>query len=445
MSYKRIEKSLKNIITKSENCENYKNIQNSFTRNRKMNFKDYVWYLIFQKGRTASMELDEYLKHKNNTYKISISKQAFSKQRLNIKPEIFIDLYKDYLTDFYVNSKNEVKTYKGYHVLAIDGSMFEIPNTKELREIFKTQKNSSGHRESARARVSGIYDVENEFIIDAIITDCEQGEKNLAKTNVIEAGKIIDLTKSIIIFDRGYPGVDLIWFLEKIGVKYIFRLQSTNMYEKEKACMITNDEWVDLNVCGDRLRKIEDETIKKELKEKKNISIRLTKVILDTGEIEYLLSNISKTIIPEAEMKNTYFKRWQIEIGYDILKNKLHIENFTGKTKITIEQDFYAQIYVFNLLQDIKHDANEKIQQKHKDKNLKYEYKPNVNLLAGWLKNILIAMIFVNSKKKKCELYDIILEKAEKNLVAINPNRSYIRKAYTSGRNKYSTNIRYNM
>lgn len=55
-------------------------------------------------------------------------------------------------------------------------------------------------------------------------------------------------------------------------------------------------------------------------------------------------------------------------------------------------------------------------------------------------------MIFVNGKKKKCELYDIILEKAKKKkLVAINPNRSYIRKAYTSGRNKYSTNIRYNM
>ena len=86
-----------------------------------------------------------------------------------------------------------------------------------------------------------------------------------------------------------------------------------------------------------------------------------------------------------------------------------------------------------------------KIQQNYKNKNLKYEYKPNVNLLAGWVKQVLIAMIFVNSKKKKYELYDIILEKAEKNLVAINPNRSYIRKAYTSGRNKYSTNIRYNM
>ncbi len=59
----------------------------------------------------------------------------------------------------------------------------------------------------------------------------------------------------------------------------------------------------------------------------------MSKVILETGEVEYLLSNISEEIIKPEEMKETYFKRWQIEIGYDILKNKLHIENFTGKTK----------------------------------------------------------------------------------------------------------------
>ena len=445
MSFKRIEKSMNNILIKSTDNDNYRYKHKSFTRKRKMNFKDYVWYLIFQKGRTASMELDEYLKNKNNSYKISISKQAFSKQRLNLKPEIFIDLYKDYLKDFYINYKEEVKTYKGFYVLAVDGSMFEIPNTKELRELFKTQKNSSGQRESARARVSGIYDIENEFIIDAIIADCEQGEKRLAKKNIEETGKIIDLKKCIIIFDRGYPGLDLIWFLEKLGVKYIFRLQNSNMYEDEKNSMTTNDEWVNLSCNNNRLRKIEDEITKNELKEKKSIPVRITKVTLDTGEKEYLLSNISEKTIPEKEMKEAYFKRWKIEIGYDILKNKLHIENFTGKTKVTIEQDFYAQIYVFNLLQDIKHEANEKIKLNHKNKNLKYEYKPNVNLLAGWIKNILIAVIFAKSKKKKIELYNIIIEKAEKNLVAINPNRSFNRNPYTSGRNKYSTNIRYNM
>ena len=78
-------------------------------------------------------------------------------------------------------------------------------------------------------------------------------------------------------------------------------------------------------------------------------------------------------------------------------------------------------------------------------KPYKYEYKPNINLLAGWLKNILIAMIFADTNEERRKLYDIIIEKAEKNLVAIKPNRTYERKHDTSKRNKYSTNLRNNM
>lgn len=444
MSYKRINKSVKDIKGKNNQNEKYKNNSKVFVRERKMSFTDYVWYLIMQKGRTTSMELDEYLKNKNGTYKISISKQAFSKQRQYLKPQIFIDIYKDYLEDFYHNYPEENKTYKGYNICAIDGSLFEIPNTKELREEYKTQKNSSGDRESARARVSGIYDVENGFMIDALIKDCGDGEKELAKKNIENAGKIINLENCIIIFDRGYPGIDLIWYLEKLKIKYIFRLQ-TKMYEKEKKAMKTNDEWIELNVAGDRLKKIIDKEVKNELKKQKTLKVRISKVVLDTGEIEYLLTNITEDIIAPEKMKETYFKRWQIEIGYDILKNKLHLENFTGRTKITIEQDFYAQIYTFNVLQDIKNTNNRRIQAKQKNKNLKYKYKVNINILAGWLKNILIAVMFTKDEEEQEKLYNIIVEKAEKNLVAIIPNRTNIRKPYTSIRNKYRTNLRNNM
>ena len=306
MSYRRISKSKKDIKTKNSN--KYKNNEKAFVRKRKMEFTDYVWYLIMQKGRTTSMELDEYLKNKNGTYEISISKQAFSKQRQNLNPQIFIDIYKDYLEDFYNNYPEEVKKYKGYYVCAIDGSLFEIPNTEKLREEYKTQRNSSGNRESARARVSGIYDVENGFMLDALIKDCKQGEKELAKENIENTCKLLDLKKCIIIFDRGYAGIDLIWHLEKLKTNYIFRLQ-TGMYEKEKSAMKTEDEWIELNVTGNRLRKITKEEIRKELKEQKTIRVRMSKVILDTGEIEYLLSNISEEIIKPKEMKETYFKR----------------------------------------------------------------------------------------------------------------------------------------
>lgn len=63
----------------------------------------------FQKGRSTSMELDEYLKNKNGTYEISISKQAFSKQRLNVKPQIFIDIYRLFNRFLYKLSRRSKK------------------------------------------------------------------------------------------------------------------------------------------------------------------------------------------------------------------------------------------------------------------------------------------------------------------------------------------------
>ena len=57
MSYKRINKSINEI--KSKNSNMYKSNDKVFVRKRKMEFTDFVWYLIMQKGRTTSMELDE--------------------------------------------------------------------------------------------------------------------------------------------------------------------------------------------------------------------------------------------------------------------------------------------------------------------------------------------------------------------------------------------------
>lgn len=389
------------------------------------------------------MELDSYLKEKNGNYDIDITKQAFSKQRQYLKPEIFIDLGKEYLQTFYQGAPEEVKKYKGHIILAVDGSMFEIPNTKEMQEEYKTQTNSSEHRISARARVSGIYDVENGFMVNALIKDCGKSEAILGYENIENAKEIIDIKNSIIIFDRGYASTELLLYMEENGIRYICRLQGET-YETEKRGMKTNDEWVELKLDHNRRRSIKNEELLKKAKEMKILKARMSRVILDTGEVEYLLSNVGKEIIAEEEMKEAYFKRWQIEIGYDILKNKLHVENFTGRTKITIEQDFYAQIYTYNLLQDIKNDANIRLQEENKEKGLKYEYKPNINILAGYLKNILIAIMFTESDEEKEKLYRLIVEKAKKNLVAIKPNRTFERKEY-GGKNKYRTNLRPNM
>jgi len=440
MSYERIEKSIEEMMKKSKDVT-YRTDEKRFTRERKLTSTDIVWYLTMQKGKSTSVELEEYLKNKNGNYQMEVTKQAFSEQRQYLKPELFIDLNRDYLRSFY-QEKKEVKTYKGYRVFAVDGSMFELPNTKKLREEYKAQVNSSKHRISARARVSVLYDVENHFVTDALIKDCEVSEIKMAYENIENVEKAVGLERSIILFDRGYPSIELLIWLEMRNIKYICRLQSTT-YKKEREAMLSDDEWIELKLHSDRLRKASREDVIKRAKEMKTLKVRMSQVLLPTGEIEYLISNMEKEIISEKEMKEAYYKRWQVEIGYDILKNKLQVENFTGRTQITIEQDFHAQIYVFNLLQDIKADANRKVKEDSKRKELKYEYQTNLNTLAGYLKNILVGIMFIEDEEEKRELYDIIIRKAKKDLVPIKPNRSFERKEYT-GKNKFRTNLRRN-
>lgn len=85
------------------------------------------------------MGLDEYLKAKNNTYKISIIKQPFSNQRLNLKLEIFRNLYNNYLKDFYIFFK-EVKNIRD-DIFSYRCPMFETPNIKGLGEIYQNKQN----------------------------------------------------------------------------------------------------------------------------------------------------------------------------------------------------------------------------------------------------------------------------------------------------------------
>ena len=97
--------------------------------------------------------------------------------------------------------------------------------------------------------------------------------------------------------------------------------------------METDDEWVNISLNSNRRRNIKDEELKAKAEELSHLNLRIVNIPLKTGEIETLLTNLPNDIASPAELKNLYGERWQIEKGYDVLKNKLEIENFTGKTR----------------------------------------------------------------------------------------------------------------
>ena len=123
-----------------------------------------------------------------------------------------------------------------------------------------------------------------------------------------------------------------------------------------------NDEIVAIELTRKRLEKIKSKEIRKELKEKKKLESRFVKYILNTGEEEILITNVDRQDFSTEEIGELYYRRWKIELAYNIAKNKLELQNFTGQSKIVVEQEFYGQMLMLNIAEDLKKEANKKVE-----------------------------------------------------------------------------------
>ena len=127
--------------------------------------------------------------------------------------------------------------------------------------------------------------------------------------------------------------------------------------------MTSNDVYIDINLTSARMKKLPEE-LKQKANEEGRMKIRITLIKFkdkNNKEItEIIASNLPMDKITAQDIKILYNKRWKIETNNNRLKNIIVIENFTGHRKIIIEQDFYSDIILFNLLICMKHDVNKK-------------------------------------------------------------------------------------
>jgi IS4 transposase len=377
-------------------------------------FKSILIFILNFVKKSLQLELDDFFNDINGTGSY-VTKQAFSKARQKISPTAFMKMSDAIIKWFYKDT--EFKTYKGYRLLSIDGTVLEINNTESLREKFGYIENQS--MKVARARASGLYDVENDMIISSVINPYKTGERAVAQ-DLINKLEELGFNNDLILFDRGYPSKDFISFLEQKKVKYLMRVS------------VSFKSLV--NVKG------EDQVL--EIKHKKEtLKVRVLKFPLDSGVTETLITNVFDESITISDFKKLYFKRWGIEVKYNELKSRLEIQNFSGETPVAIEQDFYATMYLANMVSLAKMDANAIIEENNDGKNLKHEYKVNTNILIGKLKNSLVIMLLEKSSRKRSKILNKIMQEISRNIIPIRPNRQYPRRM-TLRANKNSPNTK---
>jgi len=431
-----------NVLKETKDSEFWKKYitkESAFSRvgSQKMSVHDMTMFTMANTGKTLSIEIFEFFEHMNKPDD-AVTKQALSKQRQYVDSKIFSDLNKLYVKKSYACSN---RTFCGYNVIAVDGSTMEIPNTKEMKEIYGAAKASKTSSSNARIGLNGFYDPLNNFLIRLVVDKYQKAEKTVFLENIDELLEMYARDKILFIFDRGYICMELLLKLSELGVKYLFRLPSY-CYKEEREKATKKDEVIEIKITRARMKGVDKDKQKAYLLQGFK-SERLVQVELDTGDIEYLLTNLSSQEVSSEEMKDLYWQRWHIEKCFNILKNRLHIENISARTKNGVEQDIQATVFLGNIIADMAKEINLQIPKKAKNK---YEYRVNVNVLAGVVKTYFHYFFFTEAATHE------IREKYQKRLLEFVKSKIIARKTGITNprivkvsRNKHKTNIRRNM
>ena len=361
-----------------------------FTRNRKLPFQALLKFLLSMHKTSSQCALNRFLERKG----ISMSQQALSKARSKFDHTPFFKLFTGVRDAFYGEEYlDTLRKYHGKFLVAIDGSDTPLPNLPSLLEKFG---GTGAKASSPTARMSIAYDILNDFIIDAAFSPLSVSERSHAKNHIEEVGQVIDLKNTIFIMDRGYASRELVELLSA-KAHYLFRLRTKFSCE------------IDALPLGSHTITMYDD-----------VKVRIVKFELPSGEIETLMTNLFD--LKKADFKELYFRRWRIEVKYDIVKNKLEMPCFGGFSENVIMQDFWISMYLANMAAIAKNEADEKIREERLNSDNRYEYQANVNTLIGSLRDRLAEAVFSRNPLQRERILNRIISEIKKSVVPIRPD-----------------------
>jgi hypothetical protein len=363
-----------------------------------MPFAKLIFFMLNTAKSSIQTRLDNFFE---NVLKedVHMSQQSFSDARQKIKHTAFPELFASGVTAIY---EGYYDTWNGYRLSAIDGSKMQLPDDQKLRDYYGTM---GADNSAATAQASALYDVLNGVLIDVRIAPLSTDERTLAMMHIDTLCNLASFSKECLLWDRGYASFELIESQKDKCISFVMRVKRG------------------FNKAIDQLGH-GDHTIVLQKRGHDDIRVRVLKLVLSSGEEETLITDIEDAHLGVEDFEKLYFMRWGIETKYDEIKNKLQVENFSGRTPKAIVQDFYCSMILSNAIAVACWDAQPIVDEQREYKNNKYEYHVNVNHAIGVFRDRFIrAMLETNPRKRAREMARILLL-LTKNVVPTRPGRS---------------------
>lgn len=355
---------LKEILHSQQFVNRHKQSQKDFTRSRRLPFQTlFLYFMNFIKGSYQD-ELDHYFKalfRLDVPIKI-VTKMALSLARKKLKYDAFIEFNRHLLEFFYDHFEN-IKTWNGFNLLAIDGSTLKLFKYKNIRQHFGIMKPNKGPA-CVMARVSQMFDVLNKVTVDAIISPYRVGERELFHRHMLNL-----LPNDLLLLDRGYPAYWIFNLIMSLGGSFCARISKRWNIVQNFVESGVQETVIDLPASYQSKKECEEMGL-----DTAPLRLRLIRVELDTGEIEVLITSLTnEEKFPYEIFMDLYHKRWPVEVDYLFMKQRIEIGNFSGKSVLSVYQDFHSKVLAKNLTWILASPAQDAVEKEKNGKKLEYQ------------------------------------------------------------------------
>lgn len=405
---------IKKIITSPEFIARHRQHENDFTRQRKLPFPVLIAFLInFVRGSYQN-ELDNFFKTllRFDVAKQVVSKVALAKSRMKLKFEAFIEMNM-HLIGYFERHFNP-RTWFGFRLLAIDGSTVRLPMTEDIVRHFGVWNGRQG-APSPIARISQLFDVLNKITIDAVIKPKNVGERELACDHMLNI-----MPKDLVLLDRGYPAWWLFSLILSMQANFCARISCTKwkavrkFYRSGLAEKIIRLPVPVTSIAQCRQMGLDLIPLK----------LRLIRVEND-GNIEILITSLTDAQSYPLELfGDLYHHRWPVEEDYKAIKCRLELENFSGKSALSVYQDFHAKVFFKNLVGTIAFPVHGQIENDNRTR--KHQYQVNFTQALSKTKGAIV-LLFQNTGRQTRRLVEDLQSVFQRAVEPIRPGRKYPR------------------
>lgn len=351
----------------------------NFSRKRTLTMETVINLLLSMQGGSLKKELYD--------AGVNATASAFVQQRNKIPWTVFEEV----LENFNLQCR-DTKTYKGYKVLAIDGTAVNMARNPKSNSYMKNASAPKGYNQ---LHVNPLYDVLNKTYQHCVIQP--QPQQDEVGALVFMLGWHDFNEKTLIVADRGYESYNVFAHLMNTpNIDFLIRVKQDRsaMREIGRLPMAELDTDVSFTITTTQTNIDKKngyvllQTRKKEEREYSNktragrwdfpspypMKFRVVRFALETGEYETLATSLPRSITL-SEIKELYHARWGIETAFRELKYGLGLVNLHGKKDDFVKQEIVAAMIMANFCSRI---VNEVVVQKNYA-NI-HEYKVNMSM-----------------------------------------------------------------